>query len=86
MMMKDITFSLIEIFVSLVVETIIIGGLFTWVSNKSSARMEQQLKSEMGTIEAQNKLIYQELSKAIKESRNDVISQIKETGGKQNES
>ena len=85
-MMKDITFSLIEIFVSLVVETIIIGGLFTWVSNKSSARMEQQLKSEMGTIEAQNKLIYQELSKAIKESRNDVISQIKETGGKQNES
>lgn len=85
-MMKDITFSLIEIFVSLIVETIIIGGIFTWVSNKSATRMEQQLKSEMGTIEAQNKLIYQELTKAIKESRNDVLSQIKETGGKTNES
>ena len=85
-MMKDITFSLIEIFVSLIVETIIIGGIFTWVSNKSATRMEQQLKSEMGTIEAQNKLIYQELSQVIKDSRNDVINQIKETGGKQNES
>ena len=85
-MMRDITFSLIEIFVSLIVETIIIGGLFTWVSNKSATRMEQQLKSEMGTIEAQNKLIYQELSQVIKDSRNDVINQIKETGGKQNES
>jgi|1185.fasta_scaffold970361_2 hypothetical protein len=85
-MMKDITFSLIEIFVSLIVETIIIGGLFAWVSNKSATRMEQQLKSEMGTIEAQNKLIYQEIKQAIDDSRNDVISQIKETGGKQNES
>jgi hypothetical protein len=81
-MMKDITFSLIEIFVSLIVETIIIGGLFTWVSNKSSTKMEQQLKSEMGTIEAQNKLIYQELKQAITESRNDVLNQIKESGGK----
>jgi hypothetical protein len=85
-MMKDITFSLIEIFVSLIVETIIIGGLFTWVSNKSATRMEQQLKSEMGTIEAQNKLIYQELSKVVQDCRNDILNQIKETGGKQNES
>lgn len=83
--MKDITFSLIEIFVSLIVETVILGGVFAWISNKTSLKMEQQLKNEMTTIEAQNKLIYQELTKAVKDSRNDVISEIKETskGGQQ---
>jgi hypothetical protein len=78
-MNEQITFSLIEIFISLIVETIILGGLFTWVSNKSSVKVEQTLKSEMGTIEAQNKLIFQELKKEIKSSRDDVINQIKES-------
>lgn len=80
-MMKDITFSLIEIFISLIVETIILGGIFTWVSNKTSQRNEQALKSEMSTIESQNKLIYQEIKRAVMESRNDIISQIKESAG-----
>jgi hypothetical protein len=76
--MKEITFSLIEIFISLIVETIILGGLFTWVSNKSSVKMETKLNQEMKNIEEQNKLIYQELSKVVYQSRNDVISEIKE--------
>jgi Tfp pilus assembly protein PilV len=81
--MKEITFSLIEIFISLIVETIILGGVFTWVSTKTAQRNEQALKSEMNTIEEQNKLIYQELSREIQSSRNDVISQIKESTGGQ---
>lgn len=81
-MSEQITFSLVEIFISLIVETIILGGLFTWVSNKSSVRVEETLKSEMGNIESQNKLIYQELEKEIKKSRDDVISQIKESAQK----
>lgn len=81
-MSQQITFSLIEIFISLIVETIILGGLFTWVSNKSSVRVEQTLKSEMGNIESQNKLIFQELKREISNSRNDVISQIKESAQK----
>jgi Tfp pilus assembly protein PilV len=80
--MKDITFSLIEIFVSLIIETVIMGGLFTWISNKTAQQNEQQLKDEMATIESQNKLIYQELQAAIKASRDDVISQIKESAKK----
>jgi regulatory protein YycI of two-component signal transduction system YycFG len=80
--MKDITFSLIEIFVSLIIETVIMGGLFTWISNKTAQQNEQQLKDEMTTIESQNKLIYQELQAAIKASRDDVISQIKESAKK----
>jgi hypothetical protein len=81
--MNGITLSLIEIFISLIVETIILGGLFTWVSNKTSQRNEQALKSEMNTIENQNKLIYQELKREIESSRNDIISQIKESAGGQ---
>lgn len=76
--MKDITFSLIEIFISLIVETIILGGVFAWISNKAAVKMESKLKDEMNTIEAQNKLIYQGLSEGITQSRNDVIAEIKE--------
>lgn len=79
--MKDITFSLIEIFVSLIVETIIIGGLFTWISNKNQVKAEQNLKNEIIKIENQNKLIYQELTRQNKDNRNDILNQIKETGG-----
>ncbi len=77
-MNEQITFSLIEIFISLIVETIILGGVFTWVSNKTAKQNEQALKSELSTIESQNKLIFQQLEAAIKASRDDVISEIKE--------
>ena len=76
--MKEITFSLIEIFISLIVETIILGGVFTWVSNKGSQRVEQKLHLELKNIEEQNKLIYQELSAGTKAARDDIISEIKE--------
>ena len=80
--MKEITFSLIEIFISLVIETIILGGLFTWVANKSSAKMEQKLHDELKKVESQNKLIYQELSSQAFNHRNDIICQIKESEAK----
>lgn len=81
-MSQQITFSLIEIFISLIVETIILGGVFTWVSNKTAKQNEQALKSELSTIESQNKLIFQELKAEIEKSRLDVISQIKESSSK----
>jgi hypothetical protein len=81
--MKDITLSLIEIFISLVVETVILGGLFTWVANKSSEKMEAKRKDEIVKLEKQNTLIYRELSNAVSTSRTDIISQIKESGVKQ---
>lgn len=77
--MKDIVFSLTEIFVSLIVETIILGGMFTWISNKSNQTMQQKITDEMNNIEAQNKLIYQELKQQMTDNKNDVISQIKES-------
>jgi hypothetical protein len=80
--MKDITFSVIEIFVSLIIETVIMGGLFTWISNKTAKANEQQLKDEMATIEAQNKLIFQELKNEITQAKSEIISQVKESTSK----
>lgn len=79
--MKDITLSLIEIFISLIVETVILGGLFAWISNKASQTMQQKLQDEMNNIEAQNKFIFQQIKEEMRMSRKDIISQIKETGG-----
>lgn len=77
-MNNQITMSVIEIFISLIVETVILGGVFTWITNKASSKMEQELKDEMNNIENQNKMIYQEIEKMIMQSRDDVISEIKE--------
>ena len=84
--MKEITLSLIEIFISLFIETVILGGVFTWVANKTNEKMEAKLKEELleqnqliYKLENQNTLIYEELQKSIEASRTDIISQIKES-------
>jgi Tfp pilus assembly protein PilV len=81
--MKDVMFSLIEIFISLIVETIILGGVFTFISNKNQQQAEQKLESEIKKIESQNKLIYQEITRQNKDNRDDILSQIKESSGGQ---
>jgi adenine-specific DNA methylase len=80
--MKEITFSLIEIFISLIVETIILGGLFTWISNKASQQMQQKITDEMNNIETQNKFIYQQTKMDMKTNRDDIMNQIKESAAK----
>jgi hypothetical protein len=80
--MKEITFSLIEIFISLIVETIILGGLFTWISNKANQTMQQKVTDEMNNIETQNKFIFTELKGEILNVKTDLISQIKESTSK----
>lgn len=77
--MKEITFSLIEIFISLVVETIILGALFTWVGNKSAQRTEQQINDDLKCIEEQNKTDFKLLQSEIRLSKSEIISQIKES-------
>lgn len=60
--------AVIEIFISLVVETIMLGGLFTYISNKTSKEQEQHLKNEMLKIETGLKFV-----------RDDILAQIKES-------
>jgi adenine-specific DNA methylase len=82
--MNQITFSLIEIFISLIVETIILGGLFTWISNKANQTLQQKMTDEMNNIETQNKFIYTQLKDEIINAKRDLISQIKESKGGKN--
>lgn len=77
--MKDITFTLVEIFISLVVETMILGAVFTWVGNKSAQRTEQQIHNDLKNIEEQNKTDYNLLQNEIRLAKSELISQIKES-------
>jgi hypothetical protein len=76
--MNEIAFSLIEIFISLVVETIILGGMFNWLSSKTVERAERKLKTELKIIENQNTLIYQEFVRNLYSCRDDILAEIKE--------
>jgi LPS O-antigen subunit length determinant protein (WzzB/FepE family) len=83
--MNDITLTLIEIFVAIFIESIILGFVFQMISDKTEEKMEQNLKEEMNNIEKQNKFTYEQLQLEIRSAKNDVINQIKESskdGGK----
>jgi hypothetical protein len=66
--MNQTAMAVVEIFISLVIETIILGGLFTYISSRTSKEQEQHLKSEMLKIE-----------NGLKFVRDDILNQIKES-------
>jgi uncharacterized membrane-anchored protein YhcB (DUF1043 family) len=68
--------------ISIVVEGIILSMIFNWISNKETEKQQQHIQKEMSNIEIQNKFIYEQLQKEIRDSRNDLISQIKESAKK----
>lgn len=82
--MNQLTYSIIEVFISLVVESVILSGIFSYLTNRANEKQEQKLQAEMLKIEQQNKLIFQEMSKQAKEHRTDIINQIKESVGTNN--
>ena len=74
--------TIIEFISSVIVEGIILSFVFMWLSNKASEKHEKKLQSEMSNIETQNKFIYEQLQKEIKESKTELINQIKESNEK----
>lgn len=77
--MNQVTLSIIQIFISLVFESVILAGVFSFLSNKANEKQEQNLKQELFKVEHQNTFIYQELEKAISQGKTEIISQIKES-------
>lgn len=57
-----------EIFISTFVDSVVLGGIFYFLSNRSSKEQEDNLKNEMVKIETE-----------IVKARDDVISQVKES-------
>jgi hypothetical protein len=78
-MNEQIVLSIAELFISLVVEGVILSMVFNYISNKSSEKQNQYLKSEMSNIETQNKFIYEQLMKNLENAKTEMISQIKES-------
>lgn len=66
--MSQVSLSIIEVFISLVVESTILAGVFSYLTNKANEKQEQQLKEEMTKIETQ-----------AKQHRDDILNQIKES-------
>ena len=65
--MSPMQLSLIEIFVSVFIEAVLIGGIFTFITNKSEKEQADNIKREMEKIEVE-----------LLNVRNDIISEIKE--------
>ncbi len=85
--MENLTLTIIELVISLVVEGVILGLIFQGITNKSEDKMQQNLKAEMNTIEQQNKFQFEQLQNEIRNAKADIISEVKEAkqnGGQQN--
>lgn len=76
---ENIILTVIELTISIFIEGIILSFVFNWISNLSSEKQQKNIKGEMNNIETQNKFIYEQLQKEIRESKMELISQIKES-------
>jgi gas vesicle protein len=77
-MTQNIIFSLIEIGISIIFESIILGLIFQQLSNRAVTDTKKALQTEMQKIEEQNKFDFEQLQKEIRNARNDVLAEIKE--------
>jgi Tfp pilus assembly protein PilW len=75
---NDFTLTLTEIFVSLVIESTILAGVFSFLANRANEKQEQQLKQELTKIEQQNKFVFELLAQEIGSTKTEIISEIKE--------
>jgi uncharacterized membrane-anchored protein YhcB (DUF1043 family) len=82
MNMENLTLTIIELVISLVVEGVILGLIFQGITNKSEDKMQSNLKQEMNTIEQQTKFQFEQLQNEIRNAKADIISEVKEAGSK----
>lgn len=78
-MNQAIILTILEFVASVLVEGIILSFVFMWISNQASEKNQQNLQREMNNIETQNKLIYEQLQMEVRNAKQDIISQIKES-------
>ncbi len=77
--MNQLTYSIVEVFISLVVESTILAGIFSFLANRANEKQELKLQQEMTKIEQQNKMIFENLSQLAVQQKLEIISQIKES-------
>ena len=77
-MSEQFYISVIEIFIGIVIEGVLLSMVFAFISNQTSEKQNKTLKSEMGNIETQNKFIYDQIMNKVENAKTEIISQIKE--------
>ena len=77
--MNQIAITVIEMFVSLVVESVILAGIFTWLANKANEKQENHLRVEIIRIEKMISYHSQELKREMQNTKRDLLGQIKES-------
>lgn len=77
-MEHNIFLTIIEFISSLLMEGVILGLVFQLISNRSTSKTAESLQSELSNVEKQNKFIFEQLQQEIKDSKLDILSQIKE--------
>lgn len=86
-MSEPIYLSIIEMFISIIIEGVLLSMIFAYISNQSSEKQNGHLKQEMNNIETQTNFQYEQVLKQVESSKAEIISQIKEAnyekGGKQ---
>jgi len=77
-MSEQIYISIIEIFIGIVIEGVLLSMVFAFIANQTSEKQNGILKGEMSNIEAQNKFIYDQIMNKLENAKTETISQIKE--------
>jgi uncharacterized membrane-anchored protein YhcB (DUF1043 family) len=77
-MTRDIIFSLVEIGIGIIFESIILGLIFQQLSNRAVTDTKHALQTEMQKIEDQNKFDFEQLQNEIRLAKSEIISEIKE--------
>ena len=77
-MSEQIYISIIEIFIGIVIEGVLLSMIFAFISNQTSEKQNGILKGEMANIESQNKFIYDQIMNKLENAKTEIISQIKE--------
>jgi hypothetical protein len=78
-MNEQLYIAIIEMFIGIVIEGILLSMVFAFISNQTSEKQNKYLENEMANIEVQNKFIFDQLNQAIKDAKTEIISQIKES-------
>jgi hypothetical protein len=81
-MSEQLYIAIIELFIGIVIEGILLSMIFAFISNQTSEKQNRTLKDEMSNIEVQNKFIYEQIVKEVESAKTEIISQIKESEAK----
>jgi hypothetical protein len=68
-MSEQIYISIIEIFIGIVIEGVLLSMIFAFISNQTSEKQNGILKGEMANIESQNKFIYDQIMNKLENAK-----------------